>query len=148
MAEEGVICHGSHDFDAIPRQQRCKFGSMKNTLPMGATLIELVVALAIAAALILSVVPGAAALRDRSAVRASTTELVSALYLARSVALAESRVVAVAFDTVQARALVVSSPDTLADLPLGRRYGVSLSATRDSIAYGQSGRGYGAARDR
>ncbi len=118
---------------------------MKNTLRSGSTLIELLVALAIAAALILAVVPGTTALRDRSAVRASTTELVSALSLARSVALAESRVVAIAFDTAAGRTLVFSPPDTLADLPHGQRYGITLSATRDSIAYGQSGRGYGAA---
>lgn len=118
---------------------------MKNTLPSGTTLIELVIALAIATALMLAVVPSASSLRNRSAVRAATTEVVSALSLARSVALAESRVVAIEFDTPTATARVLSAPDTLADLPLGSRYGVALSASRDSIAYGPTGRGYGAA---
>lgn len=118
---------------------------MKNTLRVGTTLIELVVALAVMSALLLIGIPGAAGLRDRSAVRASTTELVSALALARSAALAESRVVAVAMDTSAGTARVVASADTLLDLPLRARYGVTLSATRDSIAYGPTGRGYGAA---
>jgi 23S rRNA (cytidine1920-2'-O)/16S rRNA (cytidine1409-2'-O)-methyltransferase len=38
----------------------------------------------------------------------------------------------------------ISPPDTLLDLPLGARYGIALSSTRDSIAYGPTGRGYGA----
>ena len=119
---------------------------MKNTLRSGSTLIELIVALAILAILLLAGVPGSATLRNRSAVRASATELVSALALARSTALAESRVVAVALDTgAAARAVVFASRDTLLDLPLGARYGVTLDATRDSIAYGPTGRGYGAA---
>jgi Tfp pilus assembly protein FimT len=118
---------------------------MKNTPRHASSLIELVVALAILATLLLAGVPGAAALRNRSAVRASTTELVSALALARSIALAESRIVAIAFDTAAGSARVFAPPDTLLDLPLRTRYGVTISATRDSIAYGPTGRGYGAA---
>jgi Tfp pilus assembly protein FimT len=118
---------------------------MKNTLRTGSTLIELLVALGITAALLLVSVPGASALRDRGAVRASTTELASALAFARSVALAESRIVAIAFDTASGRARVLAWPDTLLDLPLGTRYAITLSASRDSIAYGPTGRGYGAA---
>lgn len=118
---------------------------MKNTLRTGSTLIELLVALGVAAALLLVSVPGSSSLRNRGAVRASTTELASALALARSVALAESRIVAIAFDTASSRAWVLAWPDTLLDLPLGTRYGVTMSASRDSIAYGPTGRGYGAA---
>jgi Tfp pilus assembly protein FimT len=118
---------------------------MKNTLRTGSTLIELVVALGVAAALLLVSVPGSSSLRNRGAVRASTTELASAIALARSVALAESRIVAIAFDTAASRAQVLAWPDTLLDLPLGTRFGVALSASRDSIAYGPTGRGYGAA---
>lgn len=134
------------DSDGSNRQRAYSLSGMKNTPRPGSTLIELVVALAILAILLLAGLPGSAALRNRSAVRASATELVSALALARSTALAESRVVAVAMDTgAAARAVVFAWPDTLLDLPLGARYGVSLNATRDSIAYGPTGRGYGAA---
>ena len=119
--------------------------SMKNTLPRGSTLIELLMSLAILAAVTMMAIPPAAALRDRSSVRAATTEVVSALALARSAALAESRVTAIRFDSTVDRALVLAPADTLLDLPLGSRYGVSLSFTRDSIAYGPTGRGYGAA---
>lgn len=111
----------------------------------GASLVETLIVLALAAVLVAAGVPAAAALRARSAVRAATTELVSAIGLARTAALAESRRVAVRFDTAAGRALVIAPPDTLADLPLGTRYAVRLHATRDSIAYGPTGRGWGAA---
>lgn len=118
---------------------------MKNTRAAGATLIELVAAISICALLATITIAGLASLRDRGAVRAASTELASALQFARSSALAESRVVALHFDTVTGRTLVLAHPDTLLDLPLGDWYGVTLSATRDSIAYGPTGRGYGAA---
>ena len=118
---------------------------MKNTLTTGATLAELVIALSLCAILATITIAGLASLRDRSSVRAASTELVSALHLARSSALAESRVVAIRFDTASGRALVLAHPDTLLDLPLGVWYAVTLGATRDSIAYGPTGRGYGAA---
>lgn len=118
---------------------------MKNTLTAGATLPELVLALSLCAILATMTVAGSASLRDRSSVRAASTELVSALHLARSSALAESRVVALRFDTASGRALVLAHPDTLLDLTLGDWYAITLSATRDSIAYGPTGRGYGAA---
>ncbi len=118
---------------------------MKNTRALGATLTELVMALSMCALLATITIAGSASLRNRSAVRAANTELVSALHLARSSALAESRVVALRFDTASGRALVLAHPDTLLDLPLGVWYAVTLSATRDSIAYGPTGRGYGAA---
>jgi type IV fimbrial biogenesis protein FimT len=141
----GVISAGDARIRCGNGPTGVQLGSMKNTRPIGSTLIELLVSLAVVAALMLVGVPGTAALRNRSAVRASITELVSALALARSTALAESRVVAISLDTVAGRALVLAPPDTLLDLPLGARYGVTLSATRDSIAYGPTGRGYGAA---
>ena len=118
---------------------------MKNTLAAGATLAELIIALSLCGILATITIAGSASLRDRSSVRAASTELASALHLARSSALAESRIVALRFDTTLGRALVLAHPDTLLDLPLGVWYAVTLSATRDSIAYGPTGRGYGAA---
>ena len=118
---------------------------MKNTRTAGAALIELIVAISISALLATITIAGLASLRDRSAVRSATTEIASALHLARSSALAESRVIALRFDTTSGRTLVLAQPDTLLDLPLGVWYGVTLTATRDSIAYGPTGRDYGAA---
>jgi type IV fimbrial biogenesis protein FimT len=117
---------------------------MNNTPAKGSTLIELLIALGILSIVALTSIPAAGALRDRAAVRSATTEMVSALALARSSGLAEARVVAVRFDSSADRSLVISPPDTLLDLPLGARYGIALSSTRDSIAYGPTGRGYGA----
>jgi prepilin-type N-terminal cleavage/methylation domain-containing protein len=116
---------------------------MNSTPDRGTTLIELIVALAVIAALALIALPSGAGLRDRSAVRSATTELAGALALARSAALAESRIVAMHIDSAAASAVVVAPPDTLLDLPLGTRYGVTVASTRDSIAYGPTGRGYG-----
>ena len=52
---------------------------MKNTLRAGATLPELVLALSLCAILAAITIAGSASLRDRSSVRAASTELVSAL---------------------------------------------------------------------
>jgi type IV fimbrial biogenesis protein FimT len=118
---------------------------MKNTLRDGTTLIELLVTLGVLSIVLLVSLPSSAALRDQASVRSATTELTSALTLARSAALAESRVVAVALDSASGRALVLAATDTLLDLPLGSRYRVGIASTRDSVAYGPTGRGYGAA---
>lgn len=117
---------------------------MNNTPREGTTLIELLIALSIIGIIAAVAVPAASALRDRGAVRAATTELVSALAHARSVAGAEWRIVSLLFDTAAGRVLVRAPPDTLDDLPLGTRYVVRLAATRDSVSYGPTGRGYGA----
>lgn len=117
---------------------------MNNTPRRGTTLIELLIVMSVLAIVAAITIPASAALRDRSAVRAATTEVVSALALARSAATAEWRTVGVYFDTAAARVLVRAPPDTFADIPLGGRYGVRLSATRDSVGYGPTGRGYGA----
>ncbi|HSJ64460.1 MAG TPA: GspH/FimT family pseudopilin [Gemmatimonadaceae bacterium] len=118
---------------------------MNNTPPRGTSLIELVVALALLSIVLLVAVPASAALRDRASVRSASTELAAALALARSVSVAEARVTAVRLDTASGTAVVLTPTDTLIDLPLAARYGVGLSATRDSLAYGPTGRGYGAA---
>lgn len=118
---------------------------MNNTPPTGATLIELLVTLAVLSTLSLMAIPASAYLRNHASVRSATTELTEALALARSSALAESRVVAVTIDSSAGRALVTAIADTLLDLPLASRYGIALSSTRDSIAYGPTGRGFGAA---
>jgi prepilin-type N-terminal cleavage/methylation domain-containing protein len=118
---------------------------MNNTPPRGTSLIELVVALAVLSIVLLVAVPASAALRDRASVRSATTELAAALALARSAAVAEARVTAVGLDTAAGSAIVLTPADTLIELPLFARYGVGMSATRDSIAYGPTGRGYGAA---
>lgn len=118
---------------------------MKNTPPTGATLIELLVTLAAISALSLIAIPASVHLRNHASVRSATTELTEALALARSSALAESQVVAVTIDSGAGRALVTAIADTLLDLPLATRYGIALSSTRDSVAYGPTGRGFGAA---
>jgi Tfp pilus assembly protein FimT len=107
------------------------------------TLTELVTVICLIAVLTLMAWPASGALRDRAAVRASTTEIAAALTFARRVALAEARPVAVIFDTAAARALVIAPPDTVADHSIGRFHHTTLASTRDSIAFGPTGRGYG-----
>ena len=114
----------------------------------GATLIELVVVLAVAATLLAVALPPMAALRDRAAVRSATTGVLAALAYARHAAIANGRTVAVRFDTAAGRVLVTAGRDTFRTDPVRRVHGVAFTTTRDSIAYTPTGRGYGAANTR
>jgi hypothetical protein len=86
--------------------------------------------------------------RDRIAVDAATTSTMSLLATARHAALRRATVTAVRLDTLSGVVLIVAGADTLERRPLGAVHGVRLATSRDSIAFGASGLGHGAANSR
>jgi Tfp pilus assembly protein FimT len=81
---------------------------------------------------------------DRLAVRNAIAEAAGVLARARDEALAQGTVVSVRVDTVAATLALDSRGETLARHALGHAHGVTLSASRDSIAFDRRGVGYGA----
>ena len=82
---------------------------------------------------------------DRSKVRHVTSEVVSALALARTTAVARETRVSVIFDSTRSAIIVTAGQDTLIARMLGDAYGVELRSNRDSTVYGPTGLGYGGA---
>ena len=112
------------------------------------TLIEVLMVLAIGGILLAITAPSLAILRDRSSVRGATMEVLGVLATARRTALERGRPVAAHFSAADGIIRLVAGVDTLDVRRLRDNYGVSLDASRDSIAYGPQGRGYGAANTR
>lgn len=111
---------------------------------VGHTLIELAMALALIAILLSIAAPRLGTLRDRAAVRSATTELAAILASARRSAMLRSGSAMVIIDEYRSTASVIVGADTLLARAVGDELGVRLSATRDSVLYGPTGRGWGA----
>ncbi|MCU0627296.1 MAG: hypothetical protein MUF21_12550 [Gemmatimonadaceae bacterium] len=111
---------------------------------IGATLPEVLLCLVIATVLAGITVPAVVRLRDRISVRLAAGDAVRALADARAAALTAARRTAVRLDTATTALVVHAGSDTLRVVPLAG-YGVRLQATRDSIAFGPHGLGWGAA---
>lgn len=111
----------------------------------GTTLVELALALALIGILAAVAVPALGRRRDRAAVRHAARTLADALAVARDAALAGAAPVAVELDEDSAALTVRSASDTIERHELGALLGVTLRATRDSMAYGPDGLGVGAA---
>ena len=110
----------------------------------GFTLIELLLVLAVMAVLAGFGVPAMIGMRDRISVRLAAADAARAVADARTVALTAARRTAVRIDAIANTLTVVSGPDTIRTLRLNE-YGVQLRTTRDSIAFGPTGIGWGAA---
>ena len=110
----------------------------------GTTLIELLLAVSLVAATTAFAIPAIVRLRDRVSVRLAASDVAQVLADARIAALTAARRTAVRIDETHALVAVHTGADTLCTLPLAP-YGVRLSATRDSIAFGPHGLGWGAA---
>ena len=109
------------------------------------TLLELIVVLGIGGILMTIAIPRAARFLDAIRVRSATQEIMSAFVTARHHAIARARYASVLIDAEEGR-IEVRSEDKrvlVRDLRLG--YGVTLTATRDSMSYSPVGLGYGAA---
>lgn len=111
----------------------------------GLTLIEVTVVVAIIALIGAIGTPALLRRLDRSKVRHATSEIVSALALARTTAVAQEARVSVIFDSTRSAIVVTVGEDTLVARNLGDVYGVHLRSNRDSTVYGPTGLGYGAA---
>ena len=110
----------------------------------GTTLPELILVLTIAGILGAIAVTRTAMLRDRISVRSAATETLATFALARRWSLSRASRTAITFDTSSASITVRSFSDTIARRRLGSSHGVTLSASRDSMAYAPNGLGYGA----
>jgi type II secretory pathway pseudopilin PulG len=119
--------------------------SRKEAVRPAYTLVEVVVVLTLLVLLAALVVPPLARQLDRTAVAAATAEVAAALAIARDQAIAEGRPIAVRFDAPGARVTVLRGADTLLHRDLARAHAVSLTASRDSLAYLPTGLGAGAA---
>jgi len=119
--------------------------SQEASMRRGTTLIEIGVTISILGVMASLTFPRFGAYRDRIAVDAATSSTLSLLATARHAALRRATRTAVHLDTAGAIISVVSGIDTIENRPLGEVHGVSLSTTRDSIAFAPSGLGFGAA---
>jgi len=114
----------------------------------GFTLAELSVSIVLIGLFAGLTLPRFTGWRDRVATDAAAAATIAMLSTARHAALRRAAVTAVRFDTARASVIVHAGPDTIVMRPLGVVHGVRLSTTRDSIAYGPAGLGYGAANTR
>jgi type IV fimbrial biogenesis protein FimT len=110
----------------------------------GHTLIELAIALAIMAILLSIAAPRLGTLRDRASVRSAATEIAAILSSARRAAMLRSMGAMVVIDEARSTASVIVAADTILAHDAGRELGVTITATRDTVLYGPSGRGWGA----
>lgn len=110
----------------------------------GHTLIELVIALTIIAILLSMSAPRMDVLRDRASVRSAATEIAAILSSARRAAMLRSTGAMVVIDEGRSTASIIVGADTVLARAVGSELGVRISATRDTVLYGPSGRGWGA----
>jgi len=111
----------------------------------GIALLEIMIAMVLAVILLGIGAPRVARALDATAVRAARMETTAALSTARDAAIARNARVAVLLDTARSAVVVAEEEDTIAVHSLSSELSVRLHASRDSIAFGPSGRGYGAA---
>lgn len=110
----------------------------------GATLLEIVLALSLAAVAMAMALPAFTRLLDGMAVRGATAEARALFGTARHVAIHRAAPVTVELDTVRARIVVRATGDTIRTRDLGAVHGVRFTATRATTVYAASGLGYGA----
>jgi prepilin-type N-terminal cleavage/methylation domain-containing protein len=120
----------------------------RNGASAGFTLPELGVVLAVVGLTLAIAAPRVMALQHRLAAQGGASLLTRALLDARHVAVRRSMRTAVHVDTAAGIVTLAAGPDTLAVHDLHELFGVSLTATRDSIAYTATGLGYGASNAR
>ena len=111
----------------------------------GVTLLEVAVVVVLVALITAIATPVILRRLDRSKVRHASSEIVSALALARTTAVAREGYVTVRIDAARGAITVVTGKDTLLTRPIGEIYGVGVRSNRDSCTYGPTGLGFGAA---
>jgi Tfp pilus assembly protein FimT len=106
--------------------------------------LELVTVLALTALLLAIAIPRVHQVVERAAVRGAVADFVTTLSVARQTAVSRGGA-AVAIDAGSASVYVLRAGDTLVSRRLGSVFGVTVRATRDSLAYDARGLGIGAA---
>ena len=110
----------------------------------GTTLAELLVVITIIGILTTFAMPRFAAMIDAIEVRGATSDIAAACALARQLAISHGAITAVDFDTAGAMVTVHRGADTIAVRRLAQLRRVTLTASRDSLAYNAIGIGYAA----
>jgi type II secretory pathway pseudopilin PulG len=118
---------------------------MRRHRKRGTTIVELLIAIIVIATLAAIALPRFHAAADRFATRVAIQEARSLFTFARRAAITRRSVVGVITDTIAGAVVVRSGGIELARRSLRERYGVRLTATRDSMSYDPRGLGYGAA---
>lgn len=114
----------------------------------GFTLVEIALAVAIAALLFGVAIPRTVRLVDRIVVRAAVDAIASACALARSAAVMRGAYVVVTIDSERAAVRVTAGNDTLLERRLDPGGALTLSASRARVTYAPNGLGYGASNTR
>jgi type II secretory pathway pseudopilin PulG len=110
----------------------------------GSTLVEQLAVIMLVGILLAVAVGSGSRLLARAAVSAAAREASDAFAAARDHAVATGTRTAVRLSAGEARLVVHAAHDTIARHPLGAIHGVSIEASRDSMAYAPSGLGWGA----
>lgn len=108
------------------------------------TIIELLIVMTLAAVLMAIAIPHGQLMLDRISVHAAAGDLAMTLSSAREFALASRASVAVDFSS-PAGLRVRRGSDVLFTRNIASAHGVEITQTRDSLAFGPGGLGYGAA---
>lgn len=111
----------------------------------GTTVTELMVAMLVMGALLGMAMPRFRDATDRAAARAAVQEAASLFSFARRAAVTRRSAVGVIIDTAAGAVIVRIGALQLGQVRLRERYGVQVTASRDSMAYDPRGLGHGAA---
>lgn len=111
----------------------------------GTTITELMVAMIVMGALAGIAIPRFRDAADRAGARAAVQEAASLFSFARRAAITRRSPVGVVIDTSAGAVIVRIGNLRLGQVSLRDRYGVRVTASRDSMAYDPRGLGYGAA---
>jgi prepilin-type N-terminal cleavage/methylation domain-containing protein len=109
----------------------------------GFNIIEIIIALVIAAVLATIVLPRAASFVDAIQVRGAVTEIESLFSTARHVAIARGAQSSLDIDPARGTISVRVGEEAVRTREVVAAHGVSLQATRTSITYAPTGMGYG-----
>ncbi|MEO7363220.1 MAG: hypothetical protein ABI120_23000 [Gemmatimonadaceae bacterium] len=126
------------------RLRRCTRIAVHSRPRAGTTLVEQIVILAMVGVLTALVVRSIGQQLDKLAVRGAAREARDVFASAREFAVARGVRTAVQIDPLIAELSAHASADTIAVRRLGVLHGVTVSTSRDSMAYSPSGLGYGA----
>jgi Tfp pilus assembly protein FimT len=114
----------------------------------GTTLLELILVMSLLGLVAVTALPALRGTQDRLAAEGAAAVTVRAMADTRHHAVRRSTRTALFMDSVTRHLTIVAGPETVTVHDLAALFGVSLSVTRDSIAWSPTGLGFGAANAR